>query len=266
MEDGILNTARVCLCVAIASGRTLRSIVNGIGTSWNYLIQGDDALLACGFPLDMEKYTTASESRGYETKIQHGQTFLMTYLGGGVPTGLPGRMVMQTLTRERPTRSSIVELLGLISRWERLGGPALRLGRLCFQAIARDSKLLRERRIFTFEDLMLYARSGKWRTELELELRKPGGAARELAELQKERTLQARLTWGVDEDFESPDDNLLSDLNRYVDVPSILGKQSESEANIIGPVIRRLHRLTPDRLVSEAKKIFESTARERGVA
>jgi len=119
LDGTFINEARILHCVARASGRSLRNTWDALGSSWYYLVLGDDTVLmwAKGFAKP-ELYVQASESLGYTSKLQHGAVFLMHLHdpATGAWTPLASRVLQQTLFNEYGGGSSALEAFAFISR------------------------------------------------------------------------------------------------------------------------------------------------------
>lgn len=123
-NDGtILNAGRIAYGLSRAYEMSISDVWRLKGKLWDTIILGDDCsnCYVNLTPSRLLAYQMASRELGFKTDLFDGVVFLMTSYGTGdiAPQGILSRAVSKTFFRERPSSSSLVDLLGLHARWSR---------------------------------------------------------------------------------------------------------------------------------------------------
>lgn len=133
-NDGtILNVASIGAAVAYALQVPESEIWGLKGARWDAYVLGDDCVIGMDQHdvLTRERYLKKRRASGFKTELFEGAVFLMnSVLPGrrGTPStsvGVLARAVSKTFFREQPSRSILVDQLGLYVRWERCQGHPL---------------------------------------------------------------------------------------------------------------------------------------------
>jgi hypothetical protein len=128
-DGSILNAASIGYSVAKALDIPLDEVWNLKGSRWDMLVLTDDCVVGFDkWDATIErKYLAARKETGLSTSTFRGVVFLMTCVDTRTyeVTGVLTRALSKTFFRERPSRSLLVDLLGLYYRWDRSTGHPL---------------------------------------------------------------------------------------------------------------------------------------------